>query len=117
MGIITSKTYDKKITKQINKLEKAKEKIKELEYDNNIINIELTTLKNKLNIIKDNNKKLILMMDRYNKVLNSPKIMSRHILNSEINYGCLNDKDNKKYIIDIINFINVACNDMTSDII
>ena len=117
MGIVTSKTYDKNITKQINKLEKAKEKIKELEQDNIIINTELTKLKNKLNMIKVNNNKLILMMNQYNKVLNNPKIMSRHILKSEINYGCLNDKDNKKFIIDIINFINVACNDMTSNII
>jgi len=50
-------------------------------------------------------------IEHYDDVLSSPKRIANAILKSDLNCEWLNDDKEKEYIISIIKFLNVACND------
>ena len=97
---------DKDVKSLTDKLNKSKKNIEILKIKNNKKYdeiVELTACINDLNYT----------LNRYNDVLNKPKIMANAILKSDLNCKWMNDDLEKEYIISIIKFINVACNDIT----
>ena len=104
MGALFSKSkYKKKLSTVSTSLDKARKNVEILKMENNIKMDEINKLREAL---KDINHTL----NRYNEMLNKPKILARAILNSDIVKGSGDDTD-IEYLVSVINFINVACND------
>lgn len=89
----------------VDSITKSKKKIERLKKENNKKCDEIIHLRYDLESLRR-------IINHYNDVLNKPKLVANAILKTDLNCIWMNDKLEKEYIISIIKFINVTCNDM-----
>ena len=68
---------------------------------------------NKIVELKNAVKTLNHTITRYNNVLNKHKIVADAILKSDLNCEWMSNEKEREYLISVIKFVNVACDDIT----
>jgi predicted nucleic acid-binding Zn-ribbon protein len=113
IGSCSKKEYDIQIDQLSAHLKISNKTLQRAQNNNKELTDEIRSLNEQVDILEKKALKLSGSIKHYDEILGSASVIADSIIESDLNCKWMDDDKEKEYISSIVEFIHVACNDIT----
>lgn len=113
ISICGRKEFDLQIEQLESKLHSIQVQLKNIQKHNQQLKEEINNLTHEITSTNLEKKRLDSIINHHEKILGNSKAVSAAIIESDLNCRWMDDEKEKEYLINIVKFLHVACNDLT----
>ena len=113
VGSCSKKEYDMRIDQLSTHLKTSNKNLQRAQTSNRELLSEICLLNEQIEILEKKALKLSNNLKHYDEILGSAPVIADSIIESDLNCQWMADDKEKEYITNIVEFIHVACNDIT----